>query len=297
MFKKKLSQIDGIYFSKIVDQTSQKISNFYNDKPFPNYKNEENLISFLERGNKNLFIKNIKDHIGLGKKILEVGCGTGQVSNYLAAQTNNEIIGLDLGINSLNLAKSFADKNNISNVSFVHGDLFDEIFEKESFDFIYCSGVLHHTDNPQKGFKNLVKLLKPNGYIVIGLYNWYGRLWTALKSKILRFNILKKYGWVFDNKLNEFRSHEGKYQAWYQDQFQHPLESLHTICEVLDWYDEEKIKFVFSLPSTLLEDSIDFDNFNDRGTKFIRIFKQILMLFNHYGKEGGLFILVGKKCM
>ena len=57
MFKKKLSQIDGIYFSKIVDQTSKKISNFYNDKPFPNYKNEENLISFLERGNKNLFIK------------------------------------------------------------------------------------------------------------------------------------------------------------------------------------------------------------------------------------------------
>ena len=114
MFKKKLTKLENLYFSKIENSTSIKISNFYNDKPFPNYKENENLVSFLNRGNNNLFIKYLKKHIGMGKKILEVGCGTGQVSNYLAAQTNNEVIGLDLGINSLKLAQSFAYKNNIT---------------------------------------------------------------------------------------------------------------------------------------------------------------------------------------
>ena len=296
MFKKNLIKFGNLYTSKIENSTSRKISNFYNDKPFPNYKENENLVSFLSRGNNNLFIKYLKKHIGMGKKILEVGCGTGQVSNYLAAQTNNEVIGIDLGINSLKLAQSFAYENNISNVSFIHGDLFDDIFEEEKFDFIYCSGVLHHTDHPRKGFEKLTKLLKPNGLIIIGLYNLYGRLWTILKSKILNFSQLKKYGYLFDNKLKEFRGHQGKYEAWYQDQLQHPLESLHSFCEILDWFDKEKIKLIFSIPSMSHEENMDFNSFQGRGTKFFRIFKQILMLFNHYGKEGGLFIFVGKKC-
>ena len=296
MFRKKLIEFEDLYISKIENSTSRKISNFYNDKPFPNYKENENLVTFLNRGDNNLFIRNLKKHVGMGKTILEVGCGTGQVSNYLAAQTNNKVFGIDLGINSLKLAQSFANENNISNVSFIHGDLLDDIFEEKKFDVIYCSGVLHHTDHPRKGFEKLTKLLKPNGLIIIGLYNLYGRLWTILKTKILNFSQLKKYGYLFDNKLKEFRHHQGKYEAWYQDQFQHPLESQHSFCETLDWFDKEKIKLVFSIPSTSHEENMDFNSFQDRGNKFFRIFKQILMLFNYFGKEGGLFIFVGKKC-
>ena len=60
--------------------------------------------------------------------------------------------------------------------------------------------------------------------------------------------------------------------------------------------NQEKIKLIFSIPSMSHEENMDFNSFQGRGTKFFRIFKQILMLFNHYGKEGGLFIFVGKKC-
>ena len=116
MFRKKLIEFEDLYISKIENSTSRKISNFYNDKPFPNYKENENLVTFLNRGDNNLFIRNLKKHVGMGKTILEVGCGTGQVSNYLAAQTNNKVFGIDLGINSLKLAQSFANENNISNV-------------------------------------------------------------------------------------------------------------------------------------------------------------------------------------
>tara|TARA_B100000780_G_C21111443_1_gene449176 strand:+ start:1358 stop:2245 length:888 start_codon:yes stop_codon:yes gene_type:complete len=295
MFKKELKKVGGIYFSEFENFTSKTISEFYNEKPFPNYKANENMISFLDRGNKNIFIKKLKSHIGMGKKILEVGCGTGQVSNYLAAQTNNQVFGLDLGINSLNIGKEFADKNDIKNVFFINGDLFEDIFEEEKFDVIYCSGVLHHTDQPKEGFKNLVRLLKPNGIIIIGLYNWYGRIWTVLKSKLLSFSFFKKYAWIVDNKLKEFKYHPAKYHAWYQDQFQHPVESLHTFCETSEWFDQEKIKFTLSVPSITTDDEINFNEPQDKGKKFMRIVKQISMIFNHFGKEGGLYIFVGRK--
>ena len=71
MFKKNLIKFGNLYTSKIENSTSRKISNFYNDKPFPNYKENENLVSFLSRGNNNLFIKYLKKHIGMGKKILD----------------------------------------------------------------------------------------------------------------------------------------------------------------------------------------------------------------------------------
>lgn len=296
MFKKKLEKIEDIYSSKINSTTSLKISDFYNDKPFPNYKENENLVSFINRGNNNYFISNFKKHIGMGKKILEVGCGTGQVANFLAVQTNNIVFGLDLGLNSLKLAQNFAKQNSIFNVHYVHGDLFDDIFEDEKFDYIYCSGVLHHTDAPEIGFEKLVKLLKPNGIIIIGLYNFYGRIWTILKSKLLSFDFFKKYGWLVDNKLREFKNYPAKYDAWYKDQFQHPIESLHTFCEILEWFDKNKIKFIFSIPSmSFLEENIDFNQPQPRHFKILRIFKQFFMLFNHFGKEGGLFIFVGRK--
>ncbi len=295
VLKKKFEKIEDIFSSKIGNPTSVKISSFYNDKPFPNYKEKENLSSFLDTGNKNIFIKSLKDYIGMGKKILEVGCGTGQVANYLAAQTNNDVWGLDLGINSLKLAKNFAEENLIHNATYVHGDLFDDIFKEEKFDVIYCSGVLHHTNMPRQGFEKLVKLLKPGGIIIIGLYNWYGRFWTVLKSKLLQFSLFKNYGWIVDLKLRNFKNNKAKYEAWYQDQFQHPVESRHTFCELLEWFDSKQIKLLFSLPSTTLNENIDFDNFQERSNKFIRLFKQVLMLFQHYGREGGLFIFVGKK--
>jgi len=65
----------------------------------------------------------------------------------------------------LDLAKEFADKNNISNIKFVNADIFDDIFKDEVFDFIWTNGVLHHTKDPYGAFKILVKYLKKEGYI------------------------------------------------------------------------------------------------------------------------------------
>ena len=46
---------------------------------------------------------------------------------------------------------------------------------------------LHHTKNPKQGFKIVSSWLKPEGYIVLGLYNYYGRFPTMLRKMIFRF--------------------------------------------------------------------------------------------------------------
>ena len=126
----------------------------------------------------------------MNKDILEVGSGTSQLAIYFALGTNNRVIAMDATLKSLNLGKIFAKNNNINNVSFIKSDLFDNTFKENSFDMIWCSGVLHHTKNPQKGFKNLIRYGKKNSYIIVGLYNFYGRFWTVLRQKI--FKVLGK---------------------------------------------------------------------------------------------------------
>ena len=63
----------------------------------------------MQKGNNNFLAKNIKDFIGFGKNILEIGCGTAQLSNYLAIGNNN-IFAIDPVLKSIELGKNFAKK-------------------------------------------------------------------------------------------------------------------------------------------------------------------------------------------
>ena len=61
--------------------------------------------------------------------MIEIGSGTCQLSNYLAIGTNNEICAFDSSLTSLKIGKKFAKENNIPNIHFIRGDIFDKIFE------------------------------------------------------------------------------------------------------------------------------------------------------------------------
>ena len=63
------------------------------------------------------------------------------------------VIGLDPTRASLDLAKKFADKNDINNIKFVNADIFDDVLKDDFFDFIWTNGVLHHTKDPYGALK------------------------------------------------------------------------------------------------------------------------------------------------
>ena len=293
--KKKYSNLNGILSFEIKNNETKRVTNFYKETPFPNYKEEDDKQSILEKGDKNFLASQFKKFIGFNKNVLEAGCGTGQLSIYFSIGTNNNIVALDPTIQSLNLAKKFADKNNIPNINFVNADLFDDVLSQDYFDFIWCNGVLHHTENPYLAFKILTNSLKSKGYVLIGLYNKYGRLRTVLRRilfKLFGQKLLEK----IDPTLRNLKLDEDEKKAWIRDQYIHPIESLHTIDEVLKWFNKNKIEFISSIPSC----EFDFDYHNifekkSKGSLFSRIMNQISMIFSSLGSDGGLFILIGQK--
>ena len=293
--KKKLKFKDGIFSFDIVDEKTKKVTEFYDKKPFPNYKDNDSKQTILDKGNKNILAYQFKKFIGYKKNVLEVGCGTGQLSNYFAIGTNNNIIGLDPTKTSLNLAKEFADKNKITNIQFVNADIFDDVLNDEVFHFIWTNGVLHHTKDPYGAFKILIKSLKTEGYVLVGLYNRFGRLRTILRRYIFKIfgrKIIEK----IDPTLRNLKLDENEKVAWIRDQYIHPLESLHTIDEVLTWFNLHNIEFISSIPSSDYDyDYKDIFEKKSVGNFFSRVLNQFLMIFNSLGSDGGLFVLIGKK--
>jgi len=293
--KKKSINKNGILSFEIKDEKTKKVTEFYEEKPFPNYKDDDNKLTILEKGDKNFLANQFKKFIGYKKNVLEVGCGTGQLSNYFAIGTNNNIVGLDPTKASLNLAKEFADKNKISNIQFINADIFDDVLNDEVFHFIWTNGVLHHTKDPYGAFKILIKFLKKEGYVLVGLYNKLGRFRTIFRRylfKIFGRRLIEK----IDPTLRNLKLDENEKIAWIRDQYIHPLESLHTIDEVLRWFKIHNIEFISSIPSSDFD--YDYDNIFEKkspGTFFSRFLNQFLMIFNSFGSDGGLFVLIGKK--
>ena len=158
--KKNFDLKNEIFTFNINDSETKRVTNFYKVSPFPNYKDSDNKLTINIKGNKNILASQFKKFIGFKKKVLEVGCGTGQLSIYFALANNNEIVALDPTIDSINLGKNFSKKNNIFNIKFVNADILDDVLVDNYFDFIWCNGVLHHTKNPYKAFEIVAKSLK-----------------------------------------------------------------------------------------------------------------------------------------
>ena len=88
-----------------------------------------------------------------------------------------------------------------------------------------------------------------------------------------------------------------KKNAWFQDQYQHPVETLHTLDEVLGWFDQNSIEYISSIPTCDLE-NINYEKMflnTNKGNVVTRFFSQVGMLFSPLGSEGGLFLIIGRK--
>jgi len=295
--KTKFNFKDNIYLKDIEKKITKDVVDFYNVKPFPNYKHDDNKASILNKGDKNLLAKNFKKFTGFNKKILEVGCGTGQLSMYFSIGTNNEIVSLDPTLASLKLASKFAEENNIKNVKLVNADIFDDVLKDNYFDFVWTNGVLHHTDNPKKAFEIVIKSLKQNGYILVGLYNTIGRIRTKIRKYLYKL-FGKKIVLNLDPVLRNIKSDAPEQiEAWIRDQYEHPVESTHSIDEVLKWFNDNEIEFISSIPMCDISLISNNDLFKKQniGNIFYRIFNQFMMAFNYLGDDGGLFIMIGRK--
>jgi ubiquinone/menaquinone biosynthesis C-methylase UbiE len=236
----------------------------------------------------------LNEQIPFNAKVLEVGCGTGQLSNFLGI-SQRFVHATDMCLNSLKLGQEFKNNNNLERVRFYQMNLFRPVFSEESFDIVICNGVLHHTSDPFAGFQSITKLVKKDGYIFIGLYNKHGRVVTDIRRAIFkRFNNRFKF---LDPRLKDKSIGDLRKFTWFLDQYKNPHESKHTIDEVLKWFDRTGFDFVKSLPkSKIFEPLSENENLFEAGQKGNRLDHLLVQAYLAYtGREGGFFLMIGKK--
>ena len=266
-------------------------SDFYNDVKFPNYDDVEDFGSLLDKSRRSIFVKKLDDEIPMGSNILEAGCGTGQLSITLSRYAR-QIYGIDLSKGSLIEAKQFINSNDIKSVHLFRMNIFKLFFEENTFDVIISNGVLHHTYNPKLAFSKLVRVLKPGGIIVIGLYHRYGRIIQKIRQ-----SLIKNFGDSFkflDKRFRDKISDKKKY-AWFLDQYKNPSETTHTYLEVLNWFKVENIEFLSSIPFDFNPENKLFQK-REAKNRFEIFLKEISLAFNlKQISEGGFFVIIGKK--
>ncbi len=112
-------------------------------------------------------------------RALIAGGGTGDATIYLAEQlrdTDAQIVYLDISTASMEVAQQRAQIRDLDNIEWIEASLLDlGQMGLGEFDFINCSGVLHHLENPSEGLEALTSVLKKGGAMGIMVYGKYGR--------------------------------------------------------------------------------------------------------------------------
>lgn len=127
-----------------------------------------------------------------GFRALVAGGGTGDATIFLAEQlrdTDAQIVHLDMSGASIALAKERAQIRGLANITWVHDSLLNLpalAAELGIFDYINCSGVLHHLADPDLGFKALRSVLKDDGAIGLMVYATTGRTGVYQMQELMR---------------------------------------------------------------------------------------------------------------
>jgi methionine biosynthesis protein MetW len=116
------------------------------------------------------------DWVGTGKRVLELGCSTGYMSQYLTGKRNCRVTGVEVDEYAARQAAEFCQKVLVRDLN--RSDWMVDL-AKNSFDVVLMGDVLEHLADPQKVLIQIRDLLSVNASIVVCLPNalhWVTRL-------------------------------------------------------------------------------------------------------------------------
>ncbi|MFA5857121.1 MAG: class I SAM-dependent methyltransferase [Candidatus Pacearchaeota archaeon] len=156
------------------NKSNENLRNLYNNV----YKDGKLNFFTFDTGNMNDQVLNLD--IFDGKKVLDFGCGQGEVDYDLVTKKGaKEVLAIDYSEEAIKIAK---EKNSHPNIRF-ECKTYTDVNEK--FDIIISIGVLEHTNNPFEVLKFLKNLLNENGKIVQicpSFLNIRGYIWMTLNT-------------------------------------------------------------------------------------------------------------------
>ncbi len=219
---------------------NENVLEFYKGLPF-NYRDsvEEHALSVIKKTRwAGEAYEMIAPILKPKTKVLEVGCGTGWLSNRIAYHDKCDVTAIDFNPVAIERAKDVSEYVG-SKVKFEVADLFD--YEMKSFDLIVSLGVLHHTGNFKGALEKICQ--STSGSIFIGLYHKYGRKpfldeFKNIEGDVAKFKRYCQLDTRFNDKVHLF--------SWFRDQVLHPHETQHTMKEVNEILGNNNMEVVWS---------------------------------------------------
>lgn len=105
-----------------------------------------------------------------GEHILEVGCGSGLMCRLIApfVSPKGHITGIDLNPEVIQFARKYASQENLSSlITFEVGDAEAIPYSNNSFHGAFAARLLLYIQNPQKVIRELIRVVRPGGRIVL----------------------------------------------------------------------------------------------------------------------------------
>lgn len=146
-----------------------------------------------------------------GKRVLEVGCGTG-TDLLQFARGGARVTGIDLTPRSIEIARCRFEVYGYRG-EFAIGDAENLGFPDESFDAVYSFGVLHHTPDTKRAIDEALRVLRRGGQAIVmiyhrtSLYYWGGLI---LKRGILKGELFGSTPAEIMSRYVEYTETEGR---------------------------------------------------------------------------------------
>lgn len=196
----------------IDDPVSLAVRAQYEASPFPRWQAQPNWLPGQGDRSQLRLLPALVQHPA--PRILVAGCGTGKHPIATAmSYPQAEVLAIDLSLSSLAYAQRKSDELGLRNLRFVRADLLSCAELGMHFDAVESMGVLHHLADPRRGLRALLGVLKPQGWLRLGLYSATARRdITALRQQIATAAIeptpqgLRAFRWQVLHSQHEPRS-------------------------------------------------------------------------------------------
>lgn len=284
----------------VENAVSSEVRKQYEESPYPRW------TDFAKRPYHAVFEGPMR---GQAAQILVAGCGTGREAIELATvYPDSTILAVDLSRASLSYAIDRARALGLTNVTFKQADILGlGVLGADKFDFIASSGVLHHMQEPMKGWEVLRGLLKPGGIMRIGLYSRIahaplieaqariaqeGLGATPEDIRLFRKNARKWMGRELYGQYTQMIDYYATAEC--RDMFFHVQETRYTCLELRNALEELGLSFLgFNLSDAVLAEyralyphdpeTIDLTSWNDFEKQSPRTF---VAMYNFWCRKG-----------
>jgi len=166
--------------TSIEDGVSLLVKQQYEESPYPRWMQPApvgksmTIDGYLRRQFPLVSLHNVTKKSGV--EILVAGCGTGQHSIETARRfAGARVLAVDLSLTSLCYAKRKTHELGLNNIEYAQADILKLDSIGRAFDVIEASGVLHHLADPMAGWRLLLSMLRPGGFMRLGLYSKVAR--------------------------------------------------------------------------------------------------------------------------